>query len=127
MALTSEDEHKLGEIAFDQLIDTHEADFIPDKHRVFCPFLLCLLLFFSISLLFFFSYTLLQFVSHVMEVADRIIAASNRPDITWEVRLIDSPVHNAFAIPGKFTLYSPSIPISSSFSPSFRIVDWIFG
>jgi len=73
VALTSEDEYKLGELAFDQIIDMHEADFIPDQHR---------------------------FVSHVTEVADRIIAASNRPDIQWEVRLVDSPVHNAFAIPG---------------------------
>eukprot|EP00026_Physarum_polycephalum_P009174 Phypoly_transcript_09287.p1 GENE.Phypoly_transcript_09287~~Phypoly_transcript_09287.p1 ORF type:complete len:431 (+),score=80.35 Phypoly_transcript_09287:89-1381(+) len=88
VALTSEDEHKLGELAFDQLVDVHEDDFIPDKHR---------------------------FVSHVTEVADRIIAASNRPDINWEVRLIDSPVHNAFAIPGgKIFVFSGLLDVTQN-------------
>lgn len=35
VALTSEDEAELGEIAFNQLIDEHETNFIPGHHRVF--------------------------------------------------------------------------------------------
>jgi len=73
VALTSDDEKKLGEMAFNQLVEEHETNFIPEHHH---------------------------FVAHVTEVARRIIAVSNRPDIHWEVRLIDSTVTNAFAIPG---------------------------
>lgn len=73
VALTSDDERKLGELAFNQLLEEHETNFIPDHHH---------------------------FVAHVTEVAQRIIGASDRPDIKWEVRLIDSPITNAFAIPG---------------------------
>lgn len=73
VALTSEDESKLGELAFDELTDIHEADFIPEHHK---------------------------FVARVSAVADRIIAACNRPDLVWELRVVDSPVHNACAIPG---------------------------
>jgi len=60
-------------MTFNQLVEEHETNFIPEHHH---------------------------FVAHVTEVAKRIIAASDRPDINWEVRLIDSPVTNAFAIPG---------------------------
>lgn len=73
VALTSSDEADIAEMAFDELVEQHEADFIPDHHH---------------------------FVTKVTEVAERIIIAADRPDIKWEVRIVDSPVANAFAIPG---------------------------
>lgn len=88
VALTSEDESELGELAFDELTDTHEADFIPEHHK---------------------------FVSQVSAVADRIIAACDRPDLNWELRVIDSPVHNAFAIPGgKIFVYTGILQVTEN-------------
>jgi len=88
VSLTSDDEAALGEMAFDQLIEQHESDFIPDHHR---------------------------FVSQVTEVADRIIAATERPDIKWEVRLVDSPISNAFAIPGgKIFVFSGLLDVTEN-------------
>jgi len=88
VALTSDDENKLGELAFNQLVEEHETNFIPEHHH---------------------------FVAHVTEVARRIIEATNRPDINWEVRLIDSPITNAFAIPGgKIFVYSGLLGVTKN-------------
>lgn len=74
VAMSSDDEQKLGELAYSQLIEEHETNFIPEQHH---------------------------YVVHVTEVAKRIIEATNTSDITWEVRLVDAPtIPNAFAIPG---------------------------
>lgn len=88
VALTSDDEMKIGEMAFNQLVELHETSFIPDHHH---------------------------FVSHVTNVATRIIDATERSDIQWEVRLIDSPIANAFAIPGgKIFVFSGLLDVTKN-------------
>jgi predicted Zn-dependent protease len=88
VALTSDDEMKIGELTFSQLVEEHETNFIPDHHH---------------------------FVSHVTQIAMRIIEATERPDIQWEVRLIDSPITNAFAIPGgKIFVFSGLLDVTKN-------------
>jgi predicted Zn-dependent protease len=45
----------------------------------------------------------------VHEIVGRIVAASDRPDIIWDIRVIDSPEMNAAAMPGGFMLVNKGL------------------
>ena len=40
--------------------------------------------------------------AYVERVGQKLAAVSDRPDLEWHFRLLDSPVVNAFAIPGGY-------------------------
>jgi metalloendopeptidase OMA1, mitochondrial len=51
--------------------------------------------------------------AQVTRVAQRIIAVSEKPDLPWEVKVIDEKQANAFALPGgKIAVYTGILPIT---------------
>jgi metalloendopeptidase OMA1, mitochondrial len=51
--------------------------------------------------------------AQVTRVAQRIIAVSEKPDLPWEVKVIDENQANAFALPGgKIAVYTGILPIT---------------
>ena len=51
--------------------------------------------------------------AQVKRVAQRIIAVSDKPDLPWEVKVIEEPQANAFALPGgKLAVYTGILPIT---------------
>lgn len=51
--------------------------------------------------------------AQVTRVAQRIIAVSDKPDLPWEVKVIDEKQANAFALPGgKIAVYTGMLPIT---------------
>ena len=50
-----------------------------------------------------------ELTSQVQEVVRRIIAASDRPDIIWDIIVVDSPEVNAAAMPGGFMLVNKGL------------------
>src|SRR5499433_1198382 len=51
--------------------------------------------------------------AQVKRVAQRIIAVSDKPDLPWEVKVIEEQQANAFALPGgKIAVYTGILPIT---------------
>jgi predicted Zn-dependent protease len=56
-----------------------------------------------------------QYNELVTQVGQRIAAVANRPDYTWEFRVIDKNVANAFALPGgKVAVYTGLFPYTQT-------------